>query len=105
MPLTKRQFELGVDAEAEEWMRQVYALLERQQESAFSVEELQQTLLGDSRDIAREEKFGAALRALVEVQAVKQGFVKDQQYYAHGQEVDTTTWKPKSTRPEIQRFG
>jgi len=105
MPLSKRQFELGVDEEAEAWMRQIYDLLAGQPESAYSSEELSQLVLGDSQDRTNVEKLGSALSALVDVQAVEKGNVRGEQYYAFRQEVDTTSWKRKPEKTKIHRFG
>ena len=41
MPLTKRQFELGVDKEGEGIMRRVYELLSESKELAYSQDEIQ----------------------------------------------------------------
>jgi len=40
MPLSRRQFELGVDFEAEDWMRQADQLLSEHPELAYSSGEL-----------------------------------------------------------------
>ena len=45
MPLTKRQFELGVDEEGENLMRQVYDLLAIHPELAYSLQELEEAFL------------------------------------------------------------
>jgi len=93
MPLTRRQFELGIDEESEKWMRQVYELLENHRHLAYSSEELRQTVLGDHQDVVKEEKFGRVLDVLAEISAVDKRWLDDTDYYAHLQEFDTGTWK------------
>jgi len=44
MPLRRRQFELRVDGEGEEWMRQIYELLLKNRELAYSAQELTESI-------------------------------------------------------------
>ena len=93
MPLTRRQFELGIDEESENWMRQVYELLENQRHLAYSSEELREAVLGQAKDSSKVEKFGRALDVLAEISAVDKRWLDETEYYAYLQEFDTGTWK------------
>ena len=93
MPLTRRQFELGIDEEGEEWMRQVYNLLADRQDLAYSSDELCRMVLGDSPELERTEKFQRALDVLAMMGAATRGQISDQDYYAFVEEFDTRSWK------------
>jgi hypothetical protein len=95
MPLTKRQFELRVDEEMENWMRQVYDLLEGHRDLAYSSEELRQPVLGDDPLPSTREKFDRALNVLARIGAVDKRGVYDTDYYAFEQAFDTESWEPK----------
>ena len=94
MPLSVRQFELGIDQEIDDWMRQIYELLARNRQLAYSSQELAEAVLGISVSEARSEKFQHSLDALVEIWALEKRWVDDTDYYAFSQEFDTTTWEP-----------
>jgi hypothetical protein len=85
---------MGIDQEMGNWMRQVYELLARNRESAFSSEELWQAVLGNSPEETKLRKFSRALDAMAEVRAVEKRWVGDKDYYAFLQEFDTNTWEP-----------
>ena len=93
MPLTRRQFQLGVDKKTESLMRQIYELLSRQQNLAYSQAELIEMMEGDTGDIYR------ALETLARVGAVEVRQVSSESYYAFYQEVDQATWQPKYLTP------
>jgi hypothetical protein len=93
MPLTKRQFELGIDEEGEDWMRQVYRLLAEHRDLAYSSEELLETIFGNSISAAaNSSKFNLSLEILAEIGAVDKREVDRTDYYAFLQEFDTGTW-------------
>ncbi len=94
IPLSERQFELGIDQEMENWMRQVYELLAEHRELAYSQGELQQAVLDKPTPVTKLQKFGRALDVLAEVRAVEKRWVGDTDYYAFLQELDTNTWEP-----------
>ncbi len=96
MPLTRRQFELGIDEEAENWMRLVYDLLEGNRHLAYSFEELREAALGTTVLGAQVEKFQRSLDVLVRMGAVDKGEVAGNDYYTYYQEMDTATWTPVS---------
>ena len=93
MPLTKRQFELGVDEDGENLMRQAYELLAANPDLAYSHKELQKAVLGIPIPVIRLGKFRRAVEALVGIGAVDVRKVARANYYAHLREFDTGTWK------------
>jgi hypothetical protein len=96
MPLTKRQFELGVDEEGETIMRQVYELLAAHSELAYSLQEIQGAILPkDSFPNFGPQQAGKvqrAVRVLVGIGAVDVREVGDRDYFAFLQKFDTGTW-------------
>ena len=94
MPLTKRQFELGVGEEGESLMRQVYELLAGHPELAYSLQELEETFLGQANPPGpKVGSFRRAVEVLVEIGAVDQREIAGIDYYALLREFDTNTWK------------
>jgi hypothetical protein len=94
MPLSKRQFDLGVDDEGEEWMRQAYRLLAEHRDLAYSAEELEDTILGDEVPSSKSQKFGQVFDTLAEIGAVDKGVVDGTIYYVFVYDFDTKTWEP-----------
>ena len=105
MPLTKRQFELGVNDEGEQLMRQIYELLAEKRDLAYSVAELEEAVLGTSVPATKLEIFRASVDALTAISAVEKRWVGQTDYYAFLREFDSSTWKPKPGKTEIHRFG
>ena len=91
-PLTRRQFELGVDGETEDWMRRVYAFLSKNRNLAYTTEELLTEFA--PRDPNEESRLVWALDTLVDVWAAEVGMVAGIQYYIFFREVDTSIWAP-----------
>lgn len=94
MPLSVRQFEMGIDQEMENWMREVYELLSGHPDSAYSQGELQQAVLGIPTPVTKLQKFGRALDVLAEIRAVDKRWVGNSDYYAFSRGFDTNTWEP-----------
>ncbi len=92
MPLTKRQFELGVDEEGEALMREIYGLLASNSDLAYSFKELQSAVLGKPTPVSRIGRFKRAADALVAIGAAESRKVAKTDYYAFLQEFDTGTW-------------
>ena len=94
MPITKRQFELGIDLLGNEYMIRIYELLANDQELAFSEEELRNPILGDLWTDQQEDQFDAAIGALTRIKAITRKLVTDTNYYAFSEKFDTETWEP-----------
>ena len=92
MPLTKRQFELGIDEESEALMREIYGLLAANHGLAYSIRELRESVIGSPLPVSRSSKFKRAVEALVGIGAVDLRKVAKTDYYAFLQEFDTGTW-------------
>lgn len=96
MPLTKRQFELQIDEEMENWMRQVYLLLVAHRELAYSYLELLEAVFGPQKSAgAKNAKFRRTLDILCELGAIDRRSVGETDYYAIYHEVNTRTWQLK----------
>ena len=93
MPLSKRQFELGIDSEAEDWMRQAYQFLAGQPDLAYSLEELEEAVPGKEASSGRSGKLEHALDVLAEIGAFDKATVRGTDYYAFREEFDTSTWE------------
>ena len=94
MPISKRQLELGIDSEAEEWMRQAYHLLAENRDLAYSTWELQEAVLGTAPfPEAKSQKFAGVLDILAETGAADKGVVDEIGYYIFRHTIDTNTWE------------
>lgn len=93
MPLSKRQFELGIDSEANNWMRQAYQLLAEHPDLAYSWVELQEAILGNEVSFETAGKLIHALDVLAEIGAFDKAIVHSTDYYAFREEFDTDTWE------------
>jgi len=95
MPITKRQFELGIDEDIQSRMHQIYDLLAANRDLAYSSEELRHKLLGDSYDSSQKANQERALDVLAQIGALDKRWVADTAYFAFDQEFDTDSWQPK----------
>lgn len=93
MPITRKQFDLGIDAELESWMRRMSDFLVQHQEEAFSLDELGGALEAggwNSLDFdfkplsSQRQRFELALRRLVDLDVVSERVVAGVHYYAAG---------------------
>jgi Fe2+ or Zn2+ uptake regulation protein len=91
MPLTKRQFELGIEHQTEGWMQKIYQLLSEDRDHAYSSREILEKLRGRSHVSA--VKLPRALEVLVGIGAVETREVDGTYYYAFYREVDQATWE------------
>ena len=94
MPITKRQFDLGIDEDIQSWMQKIYALLSTDRELAYSFQEIQEALLHDAFQVQTLERLNRALDVLVEIGAIDKRSVDDTGYFAFGSEFDTSSWVP-----------
>jgi len=107
MPITRRQFELGVDPHTEEWMRKIYQFLSERQKEAFTREELEEALsvpkrphvigLSISEDLPKineiRSSFADALSTLEEVRGAEKRSIGGELYYSFGIRLDTSSWE------------
>ena len=98
MPITRKQFDLGIDEDIQRWMRRVYPFLEKRREEAYSKTELIREWPELDRDGTEMALFDHALDALVRVGAFESRWVGKTTYYLHREEVDMGTWE----RPAIE---
>ena len=94
MPITKRQFDLGIDQDIQSWMQKIYSLLSDNRESAYSIQEIRERLAGDVYQSTTLNSFDHALGALVRIRAVDKRTVDLTDYFAFGTEFDTGSWMP-----------
>ena len=93
MPITKRQFQLGIGEDIQRRMRETYTLLGNERESAYSSEELRRTFLGNTHASDDRVNLDRALDVLVEIGAVDKRLVAEIPYYAFHQKFDTDSWE------------
>ena len=96
MPLTKRQWELGIDGETDEWMRKAYAWLSSDPDNAYSLDEIAASLLDNAPNTNLPVKLIMALDTLTLIMAVEQRAIAGTNYYLFESKVDITTWKVDS---------
>ena len=94
MPITRRQFELGIDDEAEGLMVKIYDFLEGHRDVAFNREEIAKEI--GLKDI-HYGRFASALGALQVIRALQSRYAGLDTYYAFDEEVNKSTWQPKTT--------
>lgn len=92
MPLTKRQFEIGVTAQGEDWMRRIYEFLSDDRKHAYSRAELYEKFVDDMG--MDPNSFSSVLDALEKVGGVESGEVRGTRYYAYCLDLDTANWIP-----------
>ena len=91
MPLTKRQFELGIYDETLGLMWLAYELLSQNKHLAYSEGELLEMYKGNGE--SRIDQFRRALEALTNAGAVQSREIDGTLYYAFYREVDQATWE------------
>ena len=95
MPLTKLQFEMGIDGGVESLMVALYDFLIEHQDTAYAEEELyQQFGVADPGTYIDTSHLDIALQKVVETGAVEARSVANSTYYAFHQEIDKANWKP-----------
>ena len=94
MPITKRQFDLGIDEVIQSWMQKIYALLSDNRESAYSTEEIRESLPEDLYQGVTLNLFNHALNVLVKISAIDKRTVDFTDYFAFGSKFDTSSWIP-----------
>ena len=95
MPITKLQFEMGIDGGIESLMVALYDFLIEHQDTAYAEEELyQQFGVSDPSTYIDTSHLDIALQKVVETGAIEVRAVANSTYYAFLQEIDKATWKP-----------
>ena len=96
MPIARRNFDLGILPDVEEWMRGVYNFLVAHQGDAFDYDELydavRQSTLQELSPL--DPTYAAALSELQNRGAASIGYVSGKQYYAYAHALNTETWEP-----------
>ena len=99
MPITRRQFELGIDPAIEEWMEKLYDFLKDHKAEAYSADELEATFRVAPTTTAlfvtrspEQDALGRALAALLEIRAIDTREVRGVTYYAFKRPVDKSNW-------------
>ena len=87
MPITRKQFEWGVDAEIEEWMGKISAFLAQHKDQAFTSAELWKTIYAKPVwQTTVQEAFDEALEKLVSIGEAERRKIRDIEYYIHAEE-------------------
>ena len=92
MPITRRQFELGISPEMEEWLKRIYALLAGEKDKAFTFDEIEDHCrsccdLDVWTRIRHSGIIPRALDKLVELKAVEERTIGGKSYYSCGGEL------------------
>lgn len=96
MPITKQQFDLGIDAQIERWMEAAYDFLHAHKALAYSLPELAQE--AEKPTMISYEKFQVALDRLMARGAIEARTVADTTYYAFANEIDKDSWQRKTIK-------
>lgn len=100
MPITKRQFDLGIDNVVQEWMERVYDHLRAHRDQAFSLDDLAgffQPKADPSDPFSPRARMGGAVEVLHSLGAIERRVVRSQNYYAFFHEFDKDSWRPLRT--------
>ena len=84
MPITRRQFDLGIDKAVEQCMVRIHEFLSKSKNQAFSKGEIFSAISGE----VPLKKFDRALEKLAEIRAVDVRYVKNESYYAYLENLD-----------------
>jgi hypothetical protein len=94
MPITKRQFELGIDDQVDDFMRQVYEMLANNKELAYSKAELRDALPGNPLSAPQFDPLDIAIDTLTRITAIEKREVSNIKYYAFSRKFEIDTWEP-----------
>ncbi|MBI4311935.1 MAG: hypothetical protein HY681_09145 [Chloroflexi bacterium] len=92
MPISRRQFELGITPQVEEWMGKLYDFLADHRNQAYSEKELTMSLQVNP-SVMETGLLEYALKVLVATDAVDSRIVDGETYYAFQQAVEKGTWR------------
>jgi hypothetical protein len=92
MPISRRQFELGITPQVEEWMEKLYDFLAERKNQAYSEKELAKSLEAPS-SVTETGLISYALKILITTYALDSKVVEGETYYAFQQFVEKGTWR------------
>ncbi len=92
MPISRRQFDLGITPLVEEWMEKLYDFLAEHKNQAYSEKELAKSLEADS-SVTEIGLLSHALKILVTTDALDSKIVDEETYYAFQLAVEKGTWR------------
>jgi hypothetical protein len=84
MPITRKQFELGIDSKVEALMKEIHSFLASHPSEAFNVAEIQGAIAGDHSSYGEVE---SALEKLAELWVIDEGLVDSTAYYVYLREL------------------
>ena len=103
-PITPRQFDLGINDDIEEWMRQAYAFLSVRRDQASTAREIAQNLeAGTTPAAARDLRH--VVQALERALAIQKRIVRNSNYYAFWHEMNTQSWEVKAAGLTRETLG
>ena len=102
MPISRLQFELGIDDGIEALMVSVYDLLDANRDTAYSEAELYDLFTANAPgSYIDTSHLDIALQKVVELGAVEERPVANSKYYAFRQEIDTATWELAASDDDV----
>ena len=81
MPITRKQFELGIDEDIEEWMKKIHEFLSEKNDQAFNISEVLEQF--EVREASEKHKVELALDKLVEMRSIGERMIKYTTYYSY----------------------
>ncbi len=103
MPISRLQFEMGIDDHIEGLMVAVYDLLESDPDAAYAEAELYERFAANTPGSYIDTSYlDVALQKVVEIGAVEARSVANATYYAFSQAVDKATWQLVGAEDEAE---
>ena len=89
MPISRRQFNLGINNELKDWMEKLYTVLQQNKETAYTQEELEELLEVNATSIGLESNaqtaLDKALERLITMNCAESREINGTLYFAVGQ--------------------
>ena len=83
MPITRKQFDLGITEEIEDWMRNVHEYLAEHEDAAFSIDDLDEYFEVDDIAGTNWQNLRIALMKLAELGAAVKRTIGGADYYRY----------------------
>ena len=83
MPISRKQFERGIDPQVEELMGKINHFLSGHRDEAFDSSELLEAAMGSSREKDKLDAFNEALMKLIEMEMVEKKAIGGIDYYSY----------------------